>query len=60
MEKKFLSVRELAEYLDYTEQSIRNLVTQNKIPYLKPNGKLFFEKAAIDNWMRGDHGKSAT
>ena len=57
MEKLFLSVRELSKYLDYTPQSIRNLVTAKKIPFIKPNGKLFFEKAAIDKWMRGEDEK---
>jgi excisionase family DNA binding protein len=52
VEKKFITVAELAEYLGYNKQTVYNLVNQEKVPYLKPNGKLLFDVEAIDNWVR--------
>ena len=54
MEKKFFTIDDVAWYLGYAPTYIRNLVRQNKIPYLKPNGKLLFSVEEIDNWVQSD------
>lgn len=46
-----MNVKEVAEYLNCSQSSIRNLVRDNKIPVFKINTKLNFNKEAIDNWI---------
>ena len=47
--RKWLNVRELAEYLGTTPGGVRSLVYREKIVAYKPfGGMLLFEKAAID------------
>lgn len=49
MEKIWLSVRELAEYTDLAEGSIRNMVGAGILPYYCPFGKKkYFLKSDID------------
>ena len=50
MEKRYLSVKELSKYLGIAEQTIYQLTSQNRIPYIKI-GRLKFDKAKIDIWM---------
>jgi excisionase family DNA binding protein len=55
MEKKYLTLQEVAEYLGYSVNGIRNLIQQNRIPYENPtNGKLIFVREDIDSWVKGD------
>ena len=46
-----MNVKEVAEYLNCSQSSIRNLVRDKKIPVFKINSKLNFNKEAIDNWV---------
>ena len=50
-EKKWMTTSELAKYLTLAKGTIRNWVCQNKIPYYKQYGKLYFNIQEIDNWM---------
>ena len=49
------SVKELAEYLKMSTQSIYNMVSNKEIPYHQPvrHGKIFFDIAEIDEWLKG-------
>lgn len=47
-----MNTRELAEYLGMDRQSIYQLIHQNKIPYMKPAGKLFFDRVEIEKWLQ--------
>ena len=51
MEKKFMNIYEVAEYLSYSVGGIRNLIRLGKIPVKKPNGRLIFVTKEIDNWV---------
>lgn len=56
MEKKWLSTRELAEYLDYSEDRIHKIKSFEFIEgihYHKRSGKLLFDKNKIDHWVMG-------
>ena len=57
MEKKFMNIRELADYTGYEISTIRNLIRQDKIPYYKPTGKLLFMITEIDEWILSCNGK---
>ncbi len=46
-----MNVKQVAEYLNCSQSSIRNLVRDKKIPVFKINSKLNFNKEAIDNWV---------
>jgi excisionase family DNA binding protein len=50
----WLSVPTAARYLDVTEERIRKLVARREIPFAQegPGHRLFFERAALDAWMR--------
>ena len=54
--KEVLNTTETAILTDRSEHNIYELVRLNLIPYNKPNGqnKLYFDKAKILAWMRGD------
>lgn len=54
--KKWLSVRELSEYLDYSTDRIhklKNVEFLEGIHYHKRAGKLLFDKELIDKWVIG-------
>jgi hypothetical protein len=52
--KRWLSVRELAEYLSYSNDRIYKLKDEYFIEnehYYKKRGKILFDRVAIDTWM---------
>ena len=57
--KDILSFKEATKYLDLSESSLYKLTSELKISFSKPNGgKLYFEKADLDNWMIQNKSKS--
>ncbi len=46
-----MNVKEVAEYLNCSESSIRNLVREKKIPNFRIGSKLNFRKKTIDEWL---------
>jgi hypothetical protein len=54
----YLTVPQLAEYIQRSPGSIRNLVLRRKIPFRKPCGRLIFDKNEIDSWVRESPGVS--
>jgi excisionase family DNA binding protein len=49
---KLLTVPELALLLRVKEQAIYDMVSQQRIPYLKVGGRLRFDRDAIFKWMQ--------
>ena len=52
--KRWLSVRELAEYLSYSNDRIYKLKDEyfiEGIHFYKKSGKILFDRVAIDSWM---------
>ncbi|QOY51392.1 helix-turn-helix domain-containing protein [Candidatus Sulfurimonas baltica] len=52
--KRWLSVRELAEYLSYSNDRIYKLKDEyfiEGIHFFKKSGKILFDRVAIDSWM---------
>lgn len=47
--KQMLTVKEVAIYLCVSESTIRKLVREKRIPFLKICSKILFNKAVIDN-----------
>ena len=56
IEKRWLSTKETAQYLDYSEDRIHHLKGDafiEGIHYHKRSGKLLFDKQKIDDWVIG-------
>jgi len=51
--KEYLTCPELAAYLKLSVGTVRNWVHKDKVPYLKVNGAVRFDRAKIDAWMSG-------
>lgn len=52
--KKYLTVRETAEYLGSTQQGVWKMAFDKKIRYYKPSGKkLYFALADIEDYITG-------
>ena len=52
--KRWLSVRELAEYLSYSNDRIYKLKDEHFIEgihFYKKSGKILFDRVTIDSWM---------
>lgn len=48
---QIFNVKEVANYLNCSISSIRNLVRNKEIPYFRIGNKLNFNKEAVDNWI---------
>jgi excisionase family DNA binding protein len=54
---RFLSVREVAEYLQVNEKKVYALAAEGKIPGTKITGKWLFPRDLVDQWLtRSSHG----
>ncbi|MFT5448841.1 MAG: putative molybdopterin biosynthesis protein [Gammaproteobacteria bacterium] len=54
---RFLSVREVADYLKLNEKKVYSLAAEGKIPGTKVTGKWLFPRDLIDQWLtRSSHG----
>lgn len=51
MQKRFYSIKEIAEYLAVSKSGIRKWVRTGQIPFLKINGCIRFDIEAIDKWL---------
>ncbi|MBN3038476.1 MAG: helix-turn-helix domain-containing protein [Candidatus Omnitrophica bacterium] len=52
MEKRFLGIKEMAEYLGLTVGTMYVWVCQKKIPYLKVGKLVKFDLKEIENWLK--------
>lgn len=50
-ENQMMTVKEVCLYTSYKRPTIYSFVHTEQIPYRKNKGKLFFNKAEIDEWM---------
>lgn len=51
IEKRYVGVRELTEYLSIPKGSLYVMVCEKRIPYLKIGRRLKFDLKAIDGWL---------
>jgi excisionase family DNA binding protein len=51
MNKDFLTVKELCEWIRLSRSNVYALVTANKIPHIKVGGKILFNKEKISIWI---------
>ena len=55
--RKLMTVEELCRYTTYKRPTIYRFVAEDKIPYLKTKGRLFFDKDKIDEWLNRNKNK---
>lgn len=66
--KPVLGVEEAAEFTGYTTRGIYQLTREKRIPHYKKNGRLYFKKEELVDWMTERkvlteneiHGKAVT
>lgn len=51
MTKDIMSIREVSDYLNFSEKKIYNLVKAGEIPFRKIGGQYRFVKNAVDAWL---------
>lgn len=52
-EVRYLDVAGVALYLSKTKRAVHHLVAQAQIPHIRMGRSLRFDRAAIDQWMKG-------
>jgi hypothetical protein len=55
-QKRWLGVKELAEYLNYSKDRIYKIKEEffiENLHFYKKTGKILFDRVAIDDWMVG-------
>ena len=51
-EKKYLSVREAAQYIGSSTRYVYRLVALNVLPHYNPlGGRILFDRAELDKWV---------
>ena len=50
-QQKYMTTKEVAEYLRMTPARIYILARQKKIPFGKAEGHLLFDREVIDRWL---------
>lgn len=50
--KEFMTVGELAEYLELSKSAIYKLTSKREIPFYNPGGKkIYFKRSEVDTWI---------
>lgn len=52
--KQMLTVKELAVYFCVSESTIRKMVRESRIPFIRIFSKILFNKSVIDNWINSN------
>ena len=52
MERRYLGIKELSDYIGVTEGTLYSWVCYRKIPYLKVGRLTKFDKQKIDEWVK--------
>ena len=52
-ERRYLNTRQVADYIDSTEGSVRQLCCHRRIPFLRVAGgrRILFDRQQIDRWL---------
>jgi len=52
MDKRFIGINDLAQYLDVSAKTVRAWVWQRKIPYCKMGRLVKFDLKKVDEWTK--------
>jgi len=56
MEKRFIGIRDLSEYLDVSEHTIKSWVYSDRIPFKKIGRLIKFDRYKIDRLLSAKNG----
>ena len=54
MEKRYLTIREAATYTGWSIHTLYRWSSQGRVPVLRKNGRLRFDRFVLDEWMHDD------
>jgi excisionase family DNA binding protein len=60
MEKRFVNIDYLSEYLGFTKGTLYVWVCQRRIPFLKVGKSLKFDLIKIEEWLKGKRVEEMT
>ena len=52
METRTMTVEEVAVYLGLHQDTVYDLVRENKLPHVRLGGRIFFLEDVLENWLR--------
>ena len=52
--KRYLNIREAAEFTGYAVGTLYGWVSQRRVPVIKKRGRLRFDVRALELWMQAD------
>ena len=52
MEKRFITIKELAAYLSMSENTIRDWIKEGRIPFSKLGRSVRFDLRRIESWLK--------
>jgi excisionase family DNA binding protein len=58
IDKKYLTVKEAANYLRTSDRNLRGLMKQNKVPFYRLEGKILFKISELDDMLEKNKKKS--
>lgn len=58
MEKRFVGIKDLAVYLDLSENTVKAWVYQGKLPFIKMGRLIKFDLRQIEKWLDEKKAKS--
>lgn len=57
--KEMMTVKELSNYICVSETTIRKLIRESKIPFIRILSKILFKKEDIDEWINKNNNQSS-
>jgi excisionase family DNA binding protein len=51
LNKRYLDVKEVAEYLGLAESTVYTMVSQRRIPFVKMGRRTKFDRLQLDKWI---------
>jgi excisionase family DNA binding protein len=52
LQRKYLTVKEVSQYIGVATDTIYTMVNQRRIPYVKVGRLVKFDQAALDAWLK--------
>jgi excisionase family DNA binding protein len=50
--RRYLSIRDAATYLSLTTRALYHRVDRRTVPFIKRGHRVWFDRIALDRWMR--------
>ncbi|MCA9407387.1 MAG: helix-turn-helix domain-containing protein [Candidatus Omnitrophica bacterium] len=57
IQKRFIGIKDLSEYLDVSEHTIKSWVYSKRIPFKKIGRLIKFDRQRIDSLLENNNGK---